>query len=59
MQLESLILLQNKIDLIYSKDSAAEQYSQIKAFTQSTRAENSPIIPISAQLEHNIDYVLQ
>jgi len=59
MQLESLILLQNKIDLIYSKDSAAEQYGQIKAFTVSTRAENSPIIPISAQLEYNIDYVLQ
>ena len=37
--------------------TAPQQYEQIKDFVKGTNAENSPIIPISAQLEYNIDVV--
>lgn len=59
MNLEKIIILQNKIDLIFYKEGAAqENYSQIKNFIKGTNAENSPIVPISAQFRHNIDFVL-
>lgn len=60
MKLDRIIILQNKIDLIFStKGEAEKNYDQIKTFIQGTKAENSPIIPISAQFRHNIDVVLQ
>jgi len=54
MGLQHIIVLQNKIDLI-KKDSAKLNYMEIRKFIQGTPAENSPIIPISAQLKYNID----
>ena len=49
MQLHHIIILQNKVDLIFSKEGKAqENYSQIKEFIKGTRAEKSPILPISA-----------
>jgi len=36
---------------------AAEQHLAIKEFIKGTKAENSPIIPISGQLGYNIDVV--
>lgn len=60
MQLDKIIILQNKIDLIFEKqDTAKKNYNQIKNFIVGTKAENSPIVPISAQYNYNIDYVLQ
>ena len=60
MKLDRIIILQNKIDLIFDKKGSAEKnYEQIKEFIIGTKAENSPIIPISAQFRHNIDVVLQ
>jgi translation initiation factor 2 subunit 3 len=60
MQLDRIIILQNKIDLIFDKPNSAEtNYSQIKNFIKGTKAEKSPVIPISAQFRHNIDVVLQ
>lgn len=60
MQLNHIVILQNKIDLIFSNDGAAEKnYKQIKEFIKGTQAEKSPIIPISAQFKYNIDVVLQ
>jgi len=60
MQLNKIIIIQNKVDLIFRDPNAAtKNYEEIKKFIQGTRAENSPIIPISAQLNHNIDTVCQ
>lgn len=60
MQLSRIIILQNKVDLIWDKPEAAtKNYNQIRKFIIGTLAEHSPIVPISAQYKFNIDYVLQ
>jgi len=49
MQMNNIIILQNKIDLIYEDTpKSMENFNQIKQFVKGTRAEFSPIIPISA-----------
>lgn len=58
MKLRNIIILQNKIDLVKETDAEA-QYEQIREFTTGTVAEESPIIPISAQLKYNIDVVVE
>lgn len=55
MNLNHIIILQNKIDIIMKDGTASQQFDQIKDFVQGTKAEKSPIIPISAQLGYNID----
>ena len=57
MNLENIIIIQNKIDLI-KEENAKEHYKQIKTFVQGTKAAKSPIIPVSAQLKYNIDAVI-
>lgn len=58
MKLDHIIILQNKIDLV--KEAAAlQQHEDIKAFVKGTVADNSPIVPISAQLRYNIDVVAE
>jgi translation initiation factor 2 subunit 3 len=57
MDLENIIIIQNKIDLI-KEENAKEHYSQIRKFVQGTKAAKSPIIPISAQLRYNVDAVI-
>lgn len=57
MKLEHIIILQNKIDIIMRDNIAPQQFEQIKEFVKGSMAENSPIIPISAQLKYNIDVV--
>lgn len=60
MKLNHIIILQNKVDLIFKDERAAvKNHEEIKSFIQGTRAENSPIIPVSAQLKYNIDAVCQ
>jgi len=56
--IENIIIVQNKIDLV-SKEKAYENYKKIKEFVKGTIAENSPIIPVSAQQEINIDKILE
>ena len=46
--INNIIIIQNKIDLV-SKEKAIENYKKIKEFVKGTIAENSPIIPVSAQ----------
>lgn len=58
MNLKHLIILQNKIDLI-RQDEAKEQYATILKYTSTTAAKGAPIIPISAQLGFNINYLLE
>lgn len=51
-----IIIVQNKIDLV-SKEDALKSYKKIKDFVKGTIAENSEIIPVSAQQEINIDKI--
>jgi len=53
-EISQIIIVQNKIDLI-TKEQAIKNYKKIKEFTKGTIAENSLVIPISAQQEINID----
>jgi len=53
---KNIIIIQNKIDLV-SKEQALKNYKEIKNFVKGTMAENSPIIPVSAQQEINIDKI--
>ncbi len=55
--IKDIIVIQNKIDLV-NDDEALENYQQIKEFVKGTCAENSPIIPLSAHHESNIDVLL-
>jgi len=58
MKLKHIIILQNKIDLV-AKDDALQQHEDIKEFARGYLCEQSPIVPISAQLKLNIDIVCQ
>ncbi len=57
-KIKNILIVQNKIDLV-SKEKALENYKEIKEFVKGTIAENSPIIPISAQQGINIDKLLE
>jgi len=52
-----IVIVQNKIDLV-SKEEALQNYEDIKHFVKGTIAESSPIIPISAQHNINIDSLI-
>ncbi len=56
--IKNIIIVQNKIDLV-DKKQALENYKIIKDFVKGTMAENSPIIPISAQQGININKILE
>ncbi len=56
--IEKIIIVQNKIDLV-SKEDAVKNYETIKKFTKGTIAENSPIIPVSSQQNINLDKILE
>ena len=55
---EKTVIAQNKIDLV-SREEAIKHYLQIKEFVKGTIAEQSPIIPISAQQSANVDVLIQ
>ena len=55
-KVNKIIIIQNKIDLV-TKKQAKENYKQIKNFVKNTIAEDSPIIPVSAQQNINIDKI--
>jgi len=57
-KIKNIIIVQNKIDLV-SKEQALKNHEEIKKFIKGTLAENSPIIPVSAQQEINIDEILE
>jgi len=58
MKLKHIIILQNKIDLVQPSQAAA-QCEQIRNFVSGTVADGAPILPISAQLQYNIDVVCE
>ena len=56
-KIKNIIIVQNKIDLV-TKEQALESFKKIKEFVKGTVAENSPVIPVSAQQDINLDKVL-
>jgi len=56
--LKNIIIVQNKIDLV-TKEEALKNYQQIKDFVKGTVAENSPIIPVSAQQGINLEAIFE
>jgi len=56
--IKDIIVVQNKIDLV-SKEEALKNYKDIKNFLKGTIYENSPIIPVSAQQNVNIDLLIK
>ena len=57
-KIKNIIIVQNKIDLV-DKKRAMENYKEIKNFVKGTSAENSAIIPVSAQQEINIEKIFE
>ena len=57
-KIKDIIIVQNKIDLV-TKEQAIRNYQKIKDFLKGTIAEDSPIIPVSAQQGINIDKLLE
>ena len=57
-KIKDIIIVQNKIDLI-DAGAAKKNYEEIKKFVKGTVAENSPVIPVSAQQGINIDKILE
>ncbi|MFA5992745.1 MAG: translation initiation factor IF-2 subunit gamma [Candidatus Pacearchaeota archaeon] len=55
-KVNQIIIVQNKIDLV-TKEKAIQNYQDIKEFVKGTIAENSPIIPVSAQHKINIEKI--
>ncbi len=55
---KNIILVQNKIDLV-SREQALKSYNEVKSFVKGTVAENSPIIPVSAQQNINLDKIYE
>jgi len=58
MRLKNIIILQNKVELL-KESQALAQKQEIKDFVAGTAADSSPIIPISAVLQFNIDVVAE
>ncbi len=57
-KIQNIIIVQNKIDLV-TKEQALKNYKEIKEFVKGSSAENSVIIPISAQQGINIEELLK
>ena len=55
-KIKNIIVVQNKIDLV-NREEALKNYKEIKNFLRGTIAENSPVIPVSAQQEINLDKI--
>ena len=55
---KEIIIIQNKIDLV-TKEEAEQNYDEIVKFLKGTVAENSPIIPFSAQHGANINELIK
>jgi len=54
--IKQIIIVQNKIDLV-TKEQTLKNYQDIKNFIKGTIAENSLIIPVSAQQDINIEKI--
>ncbi|MBU2104486.1 MAG: translation initiation factor IF-2 subunit gamma [Nanoarchaeota archaeon] len=57
-KIKNIIIVQNKIDLV-TKEQAIKNYKDIKEFVKGTSAENSVIIPVSAQQKINLEKIFE
>jgi translation initiation factor 2 subunit 3 len=57
-KIKNILIVQNKIDLV-SKEKCLENFKKIKEFVRGTVAEDSSIIPVSAQQGINIESILE
>lgn len=55
--IKNVVIVQSKIDLV-TKEQAIENHNQIKEFIRGTTVEKALIIPVSAQYNVNIDFLL-
>jgi len=55
-KVNKILIIQNKIDLV-SKEQALKNYKEIQSFIKGTIAQDSPIIPVSAQQRINIEKI--
>ena len=55
-KVDKILIVQNKIDLV-TKEQTLKNYQDIKNFIKGTIAENSLIIPVSAQQDINIEKI--
>ena len=58
MGFDKYIVVQSKID-VCSKERALESYKEIKAFLKGSKLEKSPIIPVSAHHNRNVDLLIE
>jgi len=56
--IKNVVIVQNKIDIV-DEMRARKSYGEIKNFVKGTVAENSPVIPVSAQRGVNIDILIR
>ncbi|HDN51128.1 MAG TPA: translation initiation factor IF-2 subunit gamma [Thermoplasmatales archaeon] len=54
---KNIVIVQNKVDLV-SNEEAAKNHEQILSFIEGTCAEDSPVIPVSAHHEVNLDTLI-
>jgi translation initiation factor 2 subunit 3 len=55
---KNVVIAQNKIDVV-PREQVLKNYEQIKEFVEGTIAENSPVIPTSAQHGVNLDILME
>ena len=56
--IKNVVVVQNKVDIV-SEEEAEKNYEEIKAFLKGTDYEKTPIVPISAQQNANIDVLIE
>jgi len=56
--IENIVVVQNKVDLV-SRERAVESYNEILSFISGTIAEGSPIVPVSAHHDVNLDMLIR
>ena len=56
--IKNIVVVQNKVDLV-TRESAVESYIEILSFIHGTIAEGSPIVPVSAHHDVNLDMLIR
>tara|TARA_Y100001980_G_C14553666_1_gene339230 strand:- start:2864 stop:4102 length:1239 start_codon:yes stop_codon:yes gene_type:complete len=56
--IKNIVVVQNKVDLV-SRERAVESYNEILSFIDGTIAEGSPIVPVSAHHDVNLDMLIR
>ncbi len=56
--IKNIVVVQNKVDLV-TRERAVESYNEILSFIHGTIAEGSPIVPVSAHHDVNLDMLIR